>query len=216
MIQRLLDAHLRHVIGEKADLRGREDLEMKLGVDLLDALDHFEIVVEGEIGMEAAHHVELGAAPAQRLRHLEDFLQRIRIGVLLAFFLAERAELARLPQHADVRVVDVAVHVVVGAVPVQALSGDVRQVADGVDVLGFIEAHALLESEAQPRFDFFENIAQRAALDARAHEVPAHGSPSVFRLIGESIHSVTHERILAAGWRYVNAEEGYAQSPFAS
>ena len=196
MIQRLLDAHLRDVIGEKADLRRREDLEVQLGVNLLDALDHFEIVVEWQIGMEAAHHVELGAAPAQRLRHLEDFLQRIRIGVLLAFFLAERAELARLPQHADVRVVDVAVHVVVGAVPVQAFAGDVRQVADGVDVLGLVEAHALLEGEAQSRFDLFEDVAQRAALDARAHEVAAHGSPSVFRLIGESNCPVTHERIL--------------------
>ena len=156
--------------------------------------------------MQAAHHVELGAAPAQRLRHLEDFLQRIRISVLLAFLLAERAELARLPQHADVRVVDVAVHVVIGAVPVEALAGDVRHVADGVDVFGLVETHALIEREAQPRLDFFEDVAQRASLDARAHEIAAHGSPFVIRLIGESIHPAKHEGILAGRGCDVNAE----------
>ena len=196
MLERLLDAHLGHVVGEPANLRGREYFQVQLGENFLDALDHLEIVVERQIGMEAAHHVELGAAPAQRFRHLEDFLQRIRIGVLLAFLLAERAELARLPQHADVRIVDVAVHVVIGAIPVEALAHDVRQIADGVHVFGLIQTHAFFKGKAQTRFDFFQDIAQRASLDARAHEVAVHGSPSFFRLIGESIHPVTHARIL--------------------
>ena len=47
--------------------------------------------------------------------------------------------------------------------PVEALAHDVRQESYGVDVFGFIEAHAFIEREAQPRFDFFENVPQRAS-----------------------------------------------------
>ena len=123
---------------------------------LLEAAQHFAIPIEGQLGMQAAHDVELG----DRLRitfagALPDLFERHGVRLGIASVLAECAEAAT--GDADIGRIDMAVHVEIGSVAVQALADQVGQVTDGKDVTGAIKRDAVLERQPLAGFDPLAN-----------------------------------------------------------
>ena len=129
---------------------------MHLREALLQAAQHLAIPVERQLRMQSADDVKLGdrfgPASARGLPHL---VERHRVRLRIARFLAERAQPAA--RNADIRRVDVAVHVEVRDVAVQPLADDVRHVAERQDVRRAIQRHAVVEAKPLAGLDFVQN-----------------------------------------------------------
>ena len=97
----------------------------------------------------------------------DDFLDGELEAVGVAFLARERAELAR--QDAVIRVVDVAVDDVAGAVADLFLPRKIRDGADGVQVLGFKQPQRVGLGNAFAGDDLVVNVAQFAALNEKIH-----------------------------------------------
>jgi len=118
--------------------------------------------------VQPADDVQLGDAQVQRLaRFLNDFLDAELEAVGVALFAREGAELAA--QDAVVRVVDVAVDDVAGAVADAALPRDVRDRADGVQVFALEQAQRVGLGDPFTRGDFVVEVSQFGALDKKVH-----------------------------------------------
>src|SRR5262245_16268594 len=63
----------------------------------------------------------------------------------------------RTPQHAEVRVIDVPVDVVIGHVAVQTLTSHIRQPPDLVNIARAIERNAIFVRQALARLDFLRD-----------------------------------------------------------
>src|SRR6476661_1747763 len=99
------------------DLHHREGFQMDSGAALLQAADHFQIMVKGEIGMQTANDVEFGGAFAHALfGALVDFFESERVSAGNVGIAAEGAQFAM--RDAYVGGVDVAIDVEVGDVAV--------------------------------------------------------------------------------------------------
>jgi hypothetical protein len=119
---------------EVVDLRGGERLDLGLGTGGVDGPDHPLVVVEGPVGMVAAHDVRLAGA---RLDHVQHVLDGVLEGALFALLSREVAEGAR--QHADVGRVDVAIQDEKDLLAVPPRFGEIRHAAEAVEVLRFEE-----------------------------------------------------------------------------
>ncbi len=130
------------------DLGRGEALEVHVGQRLVQRADEIEVVVERQVRVLAADHVDL--AELLRLVHLERVLHEVadvvQVGAVLLARARERAELAL--HAADVRVVQVQVvdeEDLVGA-SAQAASG-VGEPPDGEDVVALEQRDAVVEVE---------------------------------------------------------------------
>ena len=120
--------------------------------------------------MQPADDVQLGDAQLQRLaRLLDDLLDGQLEAVGVALLAGEGAELAA--QDAVVRVVDVAVDDVAGAVAHLALAGEVGDGAEGVQVLALEQAQRVGLGNALAGGDLVVEVAQFAALDEKLHKL---------------------------------------------
>ena len=109
--------------------------------------------------MEPSHHMDLGNSLLQPVPHrLDDLRQRVFKRVRVALPRAERAELAG--EDANVRVVDVPVENVGGHVPVFPLADDVRDGAQGVQLVGLVEPDRILVRDSLPCQDLVGNRAE--------------------------------------------------------
>src|SRR5664279_3122113 len=135
--QHLARGHLAN-LREEGDLNHGERLEMHLRKSFLQPRDQIDVVLERQIGVQPANNVKLryrlavagsGGAP--------DFLQRHGVGAGGILLATEGAQAAG--RHANIGVVDVAVHVEVGDVTVHPLANVVRQPTDRQDVTRAVE-----------------------------------------------------------------------------
>src|ERR1035437_2554157 len=118
--------------------------------------------------MQSADDVQFRDAELQRLaRFPDDFLDGKLEAVGVAFLARERAELAR--EDAVVRVVDVAVDDVAGAVADFALPHEIGDGTEGVQVLRFKQPHRIGFGNAFARDDFVVDVAEFAALNEKIH-----------------------------------------------
>ena len=164
--QRLLDRHLVQ-LSEERHLHHGEGLDMHLGVAHLQPANQVLEVLEGQIGMQSADDVELGDRLGQPgARRLPSLLQRHGVRSGRALLAPEGAQPAA--RHADIRWVDVPVHVEVGDVAVHPLAHRVGHPAHGQDVARAIQRHAVVEAQPLARLDPGGNRPQRrvAGLEA--------------------------------------------------
>src|ERR1035437_6071641 len=118
--------------------------------------------------MQSADDVQFRDAELQRLaRFPDDFLDGKLEAVGVAFLARERAELAR--EDAVIRVVDVAVDDVAGAVADFALSHEIGDGTEGVQVLRFKQPHRIGFGNALARDNLIVDIAEFAALNEKIH-----------------------------------------------
>jgi len=119
--------------GEVVDLHGGERLDVHLREPLPERAQHEEVKVEGKVRVEAADDVKLRRRLGARLfGPPQDLFHRHRVGEGLVLAPAERAELA--PVDADVRRIDVPVHVEVDPVAVAPAVREVSHLAHRQDV----------------------------------------------------------------------------------
>ena len=119
--------------------------------------------------MQPAHNVQFRDAELERLARLpDDFFDRELKAVGVTFLARERAELAR--QDAIVRVVDVAIDDVAGAVAGLFMARQVRDGPDGVQVLRFKQPQRVGFGNAFAGGDLVIQVAQPAALNKKVHQ----------------------------------------------
>ena len=124
---RLLNAVVGIVLGETT---------LHLVIQRPQRLEHAGVIAEGQGRMQSADDVQFSDAERERLaRLLHNLFDGQLKAVGVAFLARERAELAR--QDAIIRVVDVAVDDVAGAVAGFFLARQIGDGADGVQVLRF-------------------------------------------------------------------------------
>ncbi len=118
--------------------------------------------------MQPADDVQFGDAQSQRLARLLDDLSDGELeAVGVAFLAGERAELAA--QDAVVRVVDVAVDDVAGAVADLLLAREVGDGADGVQILALEQPERIGFGNAFAGGDLVVEVAQFAVLNEEIH-----------------------------------------------
>ncbi len=134
-------------VGEERNLDRREALELHFGPDCLQAAQQVDVVVEGQIGVQAVDDVDFGegliGARAQLVEHL---FERQRVGARVAGPEArERTEQAA--RHADVGGFEPEVEIVVGVIAVPLLALAIRQPPDRVQVRMREQPHAVVERQ---------------------------------------------------------------------
>ena|ERR1051326_496135 len=101
-------------------------------------------------------------------RFLDDLLDRQLEPVGISFLSSEGTELAT--QDAIIRIVDVPIDNVAGAVSHLFLSREIGDRPDRVKVFAFKKAQRIRFGNAFPGDNFLVEVAQRAALDEKLHE----------------------------------------------
>ncbi len=128
--------------------------------------------------MQSADDVQFRDAELQRLARLLDHLRNRQLETVgVAFLARERAELAG--EDAVVRVVDVAVDDVAGAIADFLLSREISDCADGVQVLGFKQPQRVGVGNAFAGGDLVVKVAQFVALDVEVHRL--HSKAAIVR-----------------------------------
>ena len=134
----------RHVegLGHGRDLDHGEGLHVHLRADALHRPDDVEVVGERQVGVHAADHVDLADRLVQVLAHAAlDVVHRQDVGVLLLRRPVKGAALAA--RHADVRVIDVLVHDVIGVLAVPLLAHVVGERPHGQQVRVAVKTQAV-------------------------------------------------------------------------
>ena len=158
------------------DLARREGLDVDVRRQLLEAAQHLEVVLVGQVGVLAADDVDLGDAAGERLaRLLDDLVDREREGVGVAVVVAEGAEQAAVA--ADVGVVDVPVADEEDVVADGAPAGEVGQRADGEQVVALEEGDGVGFAQPSPLGDLGPDVVEAGARRERVDVVGLHGSP---------------------------------------
>ena len=127
----------RHLIdpGDVRELHRRESLDVHVRILRFERPEHLHVVREPRLHIESAHDVELaGHAIVGGAGFLEDLLERVMVRPLFLREPSERAEDARLPEHADVRGVDVLIRGERHAVAVRAPVGRIGHQPDAEQV----------------------------------------------------------------------------------
>ena len=156
----------RHVV----DLGRRVALEKDVGKRLVELRDRVPVEVEGDVGVLAVHHVDLGEAGELPLREgvRDELVGGDRVGLLLLLGRRERAELAL--HAADVRLVQIHVlHEEDAVVPAPHAAGEVGELADGEQVVGLEEREPVVEVETFARLDLCPDPGKRG-VDRDRHQ----------------------------------------------
>src|ERR1700760_961497 len=132
---------------------------MKPGVKCTQAFQKVQIPLTRQSRMKSANHVNLGDAELKGLARCLDNLRDGQFkGMRVAFPGPERAELAR--EDADVRVIDIAVQDVSGAIPVISPPNNVWDQSKRIDVGRAIRLGRLFLVYSFRRYDFIVDRAQ--------------------------------------------------------
>ena len=131
------------------------------GRTLLDAAHHVDEVRPGQVGVQAAHDVDLAHRLRQRRHVREDLVEAHRVGARLVLLGREGAEVAG--GHADVRVVDVRVPHEVGGVAVALLAHVVGEAPEAEEVVACGRARRRPRSRAACPCSTLSRMGSRAA-----------------------------------------------------
>src|SRR5438874_1027441 len=125
------------------DFDGGKAFELEARIEFLQRAEHPGVVTEGKRRMQAADDVQLGDADTESFAgHLNDFFDRVLEAIGVPFFARKSAEFAA--QDAVVRVVDVAIEDVSGALAIDAFARKIGDGADGVKVFALEEPEGVL------------------------------------------------------------------------
>src|SRR6266550_3032654 len=153
-----------------------KSLDHHLRVALLEAAEHVDIVGEPELGMQPADDVELARRIVARgVRFREYFVEAARVGAVFFRHPGERTEHAGVAQNADIRRIDVLVGGKVHAVAIAPRVGEVREVAEGEQVVRGKQREAVLACEPLAAFDLGSN-----GCEARLHGSHPKGHATFF------------------------------------
>src|ERR1039457_5601154 len=120
--------------------------------------------------MQPAHDVQLGDSQAERLTgFLDDLLDRELEAIGVTLLAGKRTELAA--QDTIVRVVDVAVDDVAGAIAHLSLPGEVGNRANGVQVFALEKAKRVGFGNPLAGGDLVIKVAEFALLDKKLHRL---------------------------------------------
>ncbi len=147
---------------DPVELHHRPRLEMDARKARLERAEEIEVPGVGERRVEAAHDVELRDPVVPARRGLRDgFLDRHRVAAVHAGLARPGAQRAVHP--AEVRRIQIAIHVVVAGVTVPFLAHEVRERADAEDVLRPEQGDAVVEREPAAFRDLFGDRKERRA-----------------------------------------------------
>src|SRR6266699_2246241 len=136
----------------------RQRFDHDVGMALLQATEHVEIVGQRELRVETADDVKFARWVFEgRVRLREDFLEAARVGAIFFRHTRERAENTGVAQDADVRRIDVLIGREIDAVAVLATVREVCQATDGQQVGGCKKREAILAREPLAAFHFRGN-----------------------------------------------------------
>src|ERR1039458_8624212 len=143
--QHLAGRHLAN-LREERDLDHGERLEMHLRESLLQARDQIDIVLEWQVGVQAADNVKLrNRFAVAGSSGVPDFFQRHGVGAGGILFAAKGAQAAG--GHANIGVIDMAVNVEVGDVAVHPLANVVGQADNLQNVARAVERKSIVSRE---------------------------------------------------------------------
>src|SRR4026209_2391786 len=147
---------------------GREAFQLKARVKLLQRAQHVRVIAEGQRRVQPADDMHLGDADGQRLAGLlHNLLDGMLEAVGVTFLAGEGAELAG--EDAVVRVVDVAVDDVAGAIAGLSPANEVRDSAGGVEILALEQPQGVFVGNALASDFLFINVTQPALLQKEIH-----------------------------------------------
>ena len=133
---------------------------------LLQAAHQVQKIFKRQIGMQAADHVEFRGAFAHALfGALVNFLERERVRAGRIGIAAKGAQLA--VRDADVRGIDVAIHVEEAGVAVALLAHVIGEPADGEQVRRTVERDAVVGGQALAGQDFVGDRLQVRVVDVK-------------------------------------------------
>src|SRR5438093_1253382 len=143
-------------LGKEIELDHGERFEVHGRKTLTQTAQQIRVISEWQLGIQAAHNVEL----RQRIRALllgkmEHLLQSHGVSTLFAGLARVRALTELAIDDTHIGVIDVTVDVVEGDVPVEPFSCVIGQTAKGKNVLSPVERNSVLEGEALTAFDLF-------------------------------------------------------------
>ena len=128
------------------DLDHGEGLQVGLRARLFHGSQHVEVILVWQLGIDAAHHVDLGDRHIGVLAHsFGHLLRRQHVAPLVVRLHVKGAELAQLVAH--VGVVDVLVAHVVRRVAVTRLAHEVGQVTQRRQIITGVEAHTVVGTQ---------------------------------------------------------------------
>ena len=136
-------------------LNRRERLDHDAGMPLLESLKHVRVVRQLQLRVQSADDMEFaGRVLARRVRLGEHLLQAARVVAVFLGHPRERAEHAGVAQDADVGGIDVLVRGEVHAVAVAPGVGEVREVAEGEQIVRCEKREAILARQPFASLDF--------------------------------------------------------------
>ena len=126
---------------------------MHLRKPLLQPGNKVEKIFERKIGMQSSNNVKLGdRLGISRTRDLKRLFERHRVSARSVFLPSKRTQAAS--GHANIRRIDMAIHVEVRGVAVHALANPIRQPAHREDVAGTVEGERVGVVQALAGEDF--------------------------------------------------------------
>jgi hypothetical protein len=163
--------------GQMGDLDRSERFDVHLGMALLEPADHVGVVAQPELGVQPADDVELpGGHPASLLRLVEHLLEGAGIGALFLRHAGERAERAGLPQHAQVRWIDVLIGGEEHPVAVGPAIREIRESPQSEKIGSRVERHPIDRREPLARRHLVGDgaelgVAQAGSIDDAGHAI---------------------------------------------
>src|SRR6266850_3200838 len=138
------------------DLDRGKSLDHHLRMPLLQAAEHVHVILQPQLGMQSTHDMELTRwIVPRRVRFGEDLVQAAGVGAVFFRHAREGAEDAGVPQNADVGRIDVLVCGEVHSVAIASSVGEVREVAEGEQVVRCKKREAILARQSLAAFDLF-------------------------------------------------------------
>ena len=123
-----------------------ESLQMRIGTGILHGPQDIQVILIRELGINPAHHVDLGNLQVPvRGQAVLNLTRGKHIATLVLGFYVEGTEPAKLV--ADIGVVDVLVADVIGGVSVESLTDHVGQISQHRKLVAGVELHPLLHTE---------------------------------------------------------------------
>ena len=147
--------------GEMRDLDRGQGLDHDVGMPLLQAPEHVEVVRQLELGVQAADDVEFSRRVfARRVGLREDFLEAAGIRAVFLRHAGKRTKHAGVAQNADVGRIDVLVGGEVNALAVVPPIGEIGKTADREQVGRSKKRETILACQTLRSLDLFRDWAE--------------------------------------------------------
>src|ERR1700693_45169 len=165
-----LNRNLEDALGKVANLDGSECFNMEAGIKCAKASQKPHVPFARQGRMKPAAHINFGDPKMERLTCCLDDLGDGHLECMrVAFPGAKSAELAR--ENADVRIIDVPIQDVGGAIPIFSLPNDIGDQPEFINICGAVEARCFVLGDPSSCHDLIIDRAQFLRNEAYACEI---------------------------------------------